>query len=98
MVEGYTKAGSMKSGAEVSEETETQVMYCGPNIPSKGIFTYQVYLGGLPYSVKAMIEEIPEIEKLIVPVSKCEETRAKIRRKGTLEYKYNELIRGKVSK
>ena len=74
------------------------VMYCGPNLPSKGIFSYQVYIGGLPVNVKEMIQEVPEIERLIVPVRDADEMRAKIRRKGTAENLWYERVKGKVIK
>ncbi|MBQ3395557.1 MAG: hypothetical protein IJP97_05130 [Synergistaceae bacterium] len=77
----------MQTGTKNTEPEEKEnmhVIYCGPNIPSKGIFTYQVYIGGLPYNVKEMIAIVPEIEKLIVPVREADEMRAKIAKKGSI--------------
>ncbi|MBR0151084.1 MAG: hypothetical protein IJP89_06960 [Synergistaceae bacterium] len=61
------------------------LIYAGPNIYGMALQRYQVYKGGLPPYVKRAIEEIPEIESLIVPVSKLEQTKAKINRPGTNE-------------
>ena len=83
---------------EPEEKDNMHVIYCGPNIPSKGIFKYQVFIGGLSYSMKKMIASVPEIEKLIVPVREADEMRAKIKRKGSAENLYYERVKGTVIK
>lgn len=91
-----TKNTATDNNADKNENIH--VMYCGPNIPSKGIFAYQVYIGGLPYNVREMTEKIPEIKKLICPVRDADAMRAKIARKGSAESIYYERVKGKVIK
>lgn len=78
-------------------EDESQKIYCGPNIPSRGLFKYQVFLGGLPFNVKELILAIPEIEKLIVNAVEVDDLRMKINRKGSAENLYYETIKKKVN-
>ena len=61
------------------------VVYTGPNILALGMQKFQVFRGGLPPYVKRAIERIPDIEKLIVPVSELEAMRRKIEKPGTNE-------------
>lgn len=100
MDEEYTKEDLTRSteGSESKPEPEIQKIYCGPNIPSKGLFTYQVFLGGFSYAVKQLMQEIPEIEKLMVDVKNVDDVRMRINQKGSLENLYYERIKGKVKK
>ena len=61
------------------------VIYVGPNSFELMMKKFQVFTGGLPLYVKRAIEQIPQIERLIVPVSQLEEMRAKIEKSGTYE-------------
>ena len=61
------------------------VIYVGPNSFELMMKKFQVFTGGLPLYVKRAIEQIPKIERLIVPVSQLEEMRAKIEKSGTYE-------------
>lgn len=73
---------------------DEQTIYLGPNIPSLGLKKNQVYLGGIPGQVRAAIAIMPEIEELIVPISKLSETVKAINTKGTHEHHiYKELLR-----
>jgi hypothetical protein len=57
-----------------------------------------VYRGGLPANVTALAKEIPEINKLIVPVSKLGETRKKTDTPGTEENRlYQTILRSRRS-
>ena len=61
------------------------VIYVGPNSFELMMKKFQVFTGGLPLYVKRAVEQIPKIERLIVPVSQLEEMRAKIEKSGTYE-------------
>ena len=61
------------------------LIYVGPNSFELMMKKFQVFTGGLPLYVKRAIEQIPKIERLIVPVSQLEEMRAKIAKSGTYE-------------
>ena len=71
-----------------------QKIYIGPNISRLGMIRNQVYLEGLPGSVKASIEELPELEELIVPVSEFDTSERAAKTKGThLHHMYEEVLR-----
>ena len=61
------------------------VIYTGPNVLRLNLARFQVFRGGLPLHVKRAIEKIPEIEKLIVPVTELEAMREKIDTPGSNE-------------
>ena len=65
--------------------SDEPVIYVGPNSFELMMKKFQVFTGGLPLYVKRAIEQIPQIERLIVPVSQLEEMRAKIEKSGTYE-------------
>lgn len=61
------------------------LIYVGPDSFQLMLKKFQVFSGGLPLFIKKAIEQIPDIKKLIVPVGKLEEMRAKIAKSGTYE-------------
>ncbi|MBQ7733028.1 MAG: hypothetical protein IJT58_03305, partial [Synergistaceae bacterium] len=60
-------------------------IYTGPNVLALGIERFKLFRGGLPFCVRRAVEKIPEIEKLIVPISELEATRDKINSPGSNE-------------
>ncbi|MBQ7578624.1 MAG: hypothetical protein IJT21_10215 [Synergistaceae bacterium] len=84
---------------EYTYNTESEpVVYTGPNIFAMALQRFQVYRGGLPPYVKRAIEKIPDIEKLIVPVSELESMRQKINQAGTNESRLFESVRKSAEK
>lgn len=84
---------------EYQNNTESEaVVYTGPNIFAMALQRFQVYRGGLPPYVKRAIEKIPDIEKLIVPVSELESMRQKINQAGTNESRLFESVRKSAEK
>ena len=69
---------------DTDTQSEPQI-YTGPNIFKMALQRFQVFRGGLPPYVKRAIERIPDIEKLIVPVSELEAMRRKTEKPGTNE-------------
>ena len=96
MVSSESRFMESESEQNKSIPNTEQLIYCGPNVPKRGVFCYQVFIGGLPFNVRELIAEIPEAEKLIVPVNELEQTRRRISVKGTVEHLYYERIEGKV--
>lgn len=70
------------TGTDTDIEPE---IYTGPNILAFALQKFQLFRGGLPPHVMRAIEKIPDIQKLIVPVSELEAMRQKIVRPGTNE-------------
>lgn len=63
-----------------------QVIYCGPNLPSKyGLRQHTVFLNGLPDYVTALIAQCPAIKVLIVPVDDLTATRIAIAKAGSMQ-------------
>lgn len=61
------------------------LIYTGPNVLALALERFKLFRGGLPFFVRRAIEKIPEIEKLIVPISELEATREKINSPGSNE-------------
>lgn len=79
--------------SESTEKVEVlseKKIYVGPGKP--GLVTNTVYDGGYPIFIKEMIEECPEIEKLMVAIKDYSTAQQKIREKGTLEHAHAEKI------
>lgn len=69
------------------------VIYAGPTMHRRMMIGNSVYKNGLPDNVNRMIEKVPDIEKLIVPVSSYPEVKQAVATAGT-EYNrlYNALL------
>ena len=75
-----------------------QRVYIGPTIPHLGLLKSQVYLGGIPGTVRAAIEKHPEIEELIVPIDDIDAARMKAATKGEHLHHIVEELRRKEMK
>ena len=62
--------------------TERRI-YIGPSLPRWGIHFGMVFSGGFPPSVMKAAEKCPDINGLIVPVSKTTVSRAAALKKGS---------------
>lgn len=72
------------NSTEKNKDIDLKRIYIGPG--KLGLITNTVFDGELPMHVKQMVEECPEIEKLLVPIKDYKIKRGKVNRKGTLEY------------
>jgi hypothetical protein len=89
---------------EIHQETTEAVsrrdiepcVYCGPTLPRR-IVSMTIYRGDLPANIKALAEEIPEIKKLIVPVTRLNETKRKSDTLGTEENRLYQVIQSRRS-
>ena len=81
-----------QSGAVSAANSAEPVVYCGPNIPKGNLPSMAVFRGGLPGNVRRLAEKIPEIDKLIVPVSRLSDVRKKIAERGSEENRLNQVI------
>jgi hypothetical protein len=68
------------------------VIYCGPNIPKGNLMSMAVFRGGIPGNIERLIEKIPEIGGLIVPVSQLAGVKKKIAVQGSEENRLNQVI------
>lgn len=79
----------------VKKEEVTKKIYCGPSLPGMNQFTI---LSGMPKHLELHSEQCPEIEKLIVDVSKLNDTRLKLCIRGSYEerlyHKVTEYLKG----
>lgn len=60
-----------------------QTIYCGPTLPHGALLAYSVFIGPLPATVEKVIDECPEVGRLIVPVEKLGEVRRRCEISGT---------------
>ncbi|MBQ9565356.1 MAG: hypothetical protein IJU98_07185 [Synergistaceae bacterium] len=76
-----------------TENATPTVIYAGPTMHRRMMIANSVYKNGLPESVNRMIEKVPDIEKLIVPVVSYPEVKQEVAKAGT-EYNrlYNALL------
>lgn len=89
-----TKAESAKSQKD-KDSAETYV-YIGPNLPSGAKLMANAIISGTKDQIngyyKDVIEQYPNVAKLIVPVTRLAESREKIKTGGnTLSKYYNDL-------
>ncbi|MBQ4469154.1 MAG: hypothetical protein IJQ56_01370 [Synergistaceae bacterium] len=74
------------------------LIYTGPNVLALALERFKVFRGGLPFFMRRAIEKIPEIEKLIVPISELEATREKINSPGSNEARLFNAIQKEAAK
>lgn len=70
-----------KTKTEETKKTE-QVIYVGPSIKNV-VKQNTIYTNGLPVILEEKAKELPEIKKLVVPVSKLMEVREQLKQSGT---------------
>ena len=76
-----------------SENAIPTVIYAGPTMHRRMMIANSVYKNGLPDSVNRMIEKVPDIEKLIVPVTSYPEVKQEVATAGTAYNRlYNALL------
>ena len=71
-------------------------VYVGPTLHRRAIVEASVFRGGLSAHVSRLIEKIPELETLIVPLSGLSEAKKCVKEPGTAEngiYQYLSAIR-----
>lgn len=62
-----------------------QLIYIGPNIENGRLSRYTVFKDGLPKHIEILVEQRPEIEQMIIPVSDFANVNTRISQSGTLE-------------
>lgn len=82
-VSGLESTGAPEGGQ--IDGVSVRLVYVGPNIPGGILQRFQVFKGGLPPHAKGLIEQVPEIGELFVPVKDLESMRRKIEDPGTNE-------------
>lgn len=96
-----TKAGAETPKIPVASEkprneNTTNYVYIGPSLPGAKLMNNAVISGtrkGISEYYKDVIEKYPNVDKLIVPVDKLSESRAKISAGGNVLSKYyNDLL------
>ncbi len=96
-----TMTGAEMPEIPVATETEntdntTSYVYIGPSLPGAKLMMNTVLSGTrkeISEYYKDVVERYPNVEKLIVPVGKLSESRAKVRTGGNVLNKYyNDLL------
>ena len=75
---------------------DTQTIYVGPTISKFGLIRNQVFLDGLPGHIKALIEEQPLVEQLIVPLEELSTALNDVQAKGTHLHHVAQVLREKA--
>ena len=75
-----------------------RLAYVGPNVPGGILQRFQVFKGGIPPYCKDLLEKIPEIKELFVPVEDLEAVRQKIEESGTNEARLFHIVQQKLAK
>lgn len=88
----------MAKSQENSKSEIVQLVYCGANWLKHGLNKYQVFLGGMPFNLKAAIKEFQELNNLICNVNELDELRRKISTKGTYESQIYEKLEDYIRK
>ena len=76
----------MTTTAAVNETGDDQIkVYVGPTMHKRAMVTASSYRGGLPDYVTRLVEKIPELVWMIVPLQEVAAVRARIKEQGTQE-------------
>ncbi|MEK5181355.1 hypothetical protein [Paenibacillus sp. FSL R5-0928] len=83
-----------KASVKVEKQSPTCI-YLGPNLPGGRLLQSTVFRGGIPEYLKPLLEELPDVEELIVPVDIMSEVQERIGKTGTAEYvAYQTILKG----
>lgn len=86
--------GTTKATTKVEKPTGSRI-YLGPNLPGGRLLQSTVFRGGVSEYLKPLLEEIPEVAELIVPVETISEVQGRISKTGTAEYvAYQTILKG----
>lgn len=66
--------------------TTVKKIYVGPNVCKYGLFTNQVYSGGLPINVIKLSNNNPLILQLFAPLDQIADYQTAVQTKGTPQY------------
>lgn len=72
-----------------------RVIYIGPNLKDHSLYSYQVFLDGVPTSLSARLQDSPNLTKLFVPVEGFEKAVASAKTAGTPLNMYYKEMEGK---
>jgi hypothetical protein len=86
------ESAELPSAVPIAPNRAEPVIYCGPNIPKGNLLSMAVFRGGIPGNVQRLVEKIPEISRMIVPVSQLADTKKKIAEHGSEENRLNQVI------
>lgn len=89
------KAKAMTSEAQANPLSETKV-YAGPTMHRRKIIGGSVYKNGIPRNIEELIEKVPEVGQMIVPVKEFSHVREATRTQGTEQHRlwhYLESVR-----
>lgn len=71
---------------------DNHLIYIGPNLPRGILLQYAVFCSGVPPHLKAIREQHPDIDELIVPVDALSSAQVMASTPGTSQYEvYQEL-------
>ena len=70
----------------VQAPKEPTRIYLGPNLPGGRLTNATTFRGGIPDYLTDLLEGLPEVETLIVPVAEMASVQSRIRTPGTPEY------------
>lgn len=77
----------------VEPTVDETLIYLGPNIYTRGILAYQVYMKGLPREAIAfMTEKCDKLKYLFVPLKQMQEALKSLHKKGTPLHMYYEEV------
>jgi hypothetical protein len=91
------------SNTKVTKATEVVVakiparIYLGPNLPGGRLLQSTVFSEEIPFHLKALLDEQPDVATLIVPIDEMADVQVRIIQKGTPDHgAYQAILRGGV--
>jgi hypothetical protein len=89
---GKVKSAVPEAGAQNDPRDDIRV-YIGPTLHRRALISASVYRGGINAHVSGLMEKIPEIGQMIVPLSEIVAARRRVKEQGTVENGiYNYLL------
>lgn len=96
--EAVTNVTETTHGIHVAQEVNEGFIYVGPNMPTRGLLTYQVY-DKMPIEMERFAEEkAVEIRNLFIPISKFQGTRKALENPNSLESVYFNVVEEQYTK
>lgn len=80
------KPKARQEKAQPKAEKPEATIYIGPNLPGGRLTSFRVFREGLPSYLGDLLQERPELKRLIVPLSSFQEARKRVATPGTIEH------------
>lgn len=84
-----------KPANKVEQKLSGSQIYIGPNLPGGKLAAFTVFRYEIPAHIEALIQALPDLRRLIVPVASMSKSQVRSQTQGTAEYRaVQNLLKG----